>query len=211
MNDYGILLSGAKMNSNIVIFYVPGAMGSFVSWMLERFNTVRKDIIDNPLTSNGSSHAYASLCSIETLDSVEAFINNREFPEWGYKIWAGWPVDDNHSIDECIQLILFAMQSQDRLILITRNTTHEYNIAWENATIKLDADRWDSMTINASMGTNSMRYNDQKFIELSINELLYSTPQRLLSILPLVGFDICDSELFAEVLAEQRRTQPRVS
>jgi len=202
---------GAKMNSNIVIFYVPGAMGSFVSWMLERFNTVRHDVIDNPLTDNGSSHAYASLCSIETLDNVEAFINNREFPEWGYKIWAGWPVDNNHSIDECIQRILFAMQSQDRLILITRNSTHEYNVAWENATIKLDAERWDSMKINASMGTNSMRYNDPKFIELSINELLYSTPQRLLSILPLVGFDICDSELFADVLKQQRKTQPHVS
>lgn len=199
------------MNSNIVIFYVPGAMGSFVSWMLERFNTVRHDVIDNPLTDNGSSHAYASLCSIETLDNVEAFINNREFPEWGYKIWAGWPVDDNHSIDECIQRTLFAMQPQDRLILITRNSTHEYKVAWENATIKLDAERWDSMKINASMGTNSMRYNDPKFIELSINELLYSTPQRLLSILPLVGFDICDSELFADVLKQQRKTQPHVS
>jgi hypothetical protein len=190
---------------------VPGAMGSFVSWMLERFNTVRHNVIDNPLTDNGSSHAYASLCSIETLDSVEAFINNREFPEWGYKIWAGWPVDDNHSIDECIQHILFAMQPQDRLILITRNSTHEYNVAWENATIKLDPDRWDSMKINASMGTNSLRYNNPKFIELSINELLYSTPQRLLSILPLVGFDICDSELFADVLKQQRKTQPHVS
>jgi hypothetical protein len=103
------------------------------------------------------------------------------------------------------------MQPQDRLILITRNSTHEYNVAWENATIKLDTDRWDSMKINASMGTNSMRYNDPKFIELSINELLYSTPQRLLSILPLVGFDICDSELFADVLKQQRKTQPHVS
>ena len=186
-------------------------MGSFVSWMLERFNTVRHNVIDNPLTDNGSSHAYASLCSIETQDSVEAFINNREFPQWGYKIWAGWPVDDSHSIDECILRILFAMQPQDRLILITRNSTHEYNVAWENATIKLDTDRWDSMKINASMGTNSMRYNDPKFIKLSINELLYSTPQRLLSILPLVGFDICDSELFADVLKQQRKTQPHVS
>ena len=199
------------MNSNIAIFYVPGAMGSFVSWMLERFNTVRKDIIDNPLTSNGSSHAYASLCTIDSIDSVESFVNNREFPEWGYKIWAGWPVDDNHSIDECIQRTLFAMQPQDRLILITRNTTKEFNIAWSYATAKLDSSRWSGVIMdNASMGTNSLRYNDEKFIELSVNELLYSTPNRLLSILPLVGFDICDSELFAEVLAEQRRMQPYV-
>jgi hypothetical protein len=211
MSDYGILLNGDTMNKNIVIFYVPGAMGSFVSWMIERFNTVRPDVINNPLTDNGSSHAYASLCSIETIDSVDAFVDNRTFPTWGYKIWAGWPVDDVHSIDECIQHTLSSMQSQDRLILITRNTPRECSIAWNNATAKLDADRWDSMKMNASMGTNSMRYNDPKFIEISINELLYSTPQRLLSILPLVGFDICDSELFADVLKQQRKTQPHVS
>ena len=199
------------MNKNIVIFYVPGAMGSFVSWMLERFNTVRPDVINNPLTDNGSSHAYASLCAIESIESVKAFVNDRQFPEWGYNIWAGWPVNDTTSLDNCIQQTLATMQPQDRLILITRNTTNEYTVAWKNATAKLDADRWDSMKINTSMGTTSLRYNDIKFIELSINELLYSTPERLLSILPLVGFDVCDSELFAEVLVQQRKTQPYVS
>jgi len=211
MRDYGISTHGDKMNSNIVIFYVPGAMGSFVSWMLERFNTVRADVIDNPLTDNGSSHAYASLCAIESISSVNTFLKDREFPEWGYKIWAGWPVDDTHSVDDCIQQTLANMQPQDRLILITRTTDTEYNVAWENAIVKLTEERWNSMKVSASLGRHSLRYNDTKFIELSINELLYATPHRLLSILPLVGFEVCDSELFASVLSEQRKKQPHVS
>ena len=119
--------NGADMNKNIVIFYVPGAMGSFVSWMLERFNTLRTDVIDNPLTNNGSSHGYASLCSVESIDSVYSFLDDTNFPNWGYKIWAGWPVDKSNSIDHCIQQTLLKMKPQDRLILITRNTEEEYN------------------------------------------------------------------------------------
>ena len=125
------------MNKNIIIFYVPGAMGSFVSWMLERFNTLRTDVIDNPLTNNGSSHGYASLCSVESIDS-----------------------------------------------------------------------RWNKMKEVSSMGRGSLKYNDPKFIEISVNELLNSTPDRLLSVLPLVGFDIRDKELFSAVLQEQREKQP---
>ena len=102
------------MNKNIVIFYVPGAMGSFVSWMLERFNTLRTDVIDNPLTNNGSSHGYASLCSVESIDSVYRFLDDTNFPSWGYKIWAGWPVDKSNSIDHCIQQTLIKMKPQDR-------------------------------------------------------------------------------------------------
>ena len=200
--------NGVDMNKNIVIFYVPGAMGSFVSWMLERFNTLRTDVIDNPLTNNGSSHGYASLCSVESIDSVYSFLDDTNFPNWGYKIWAGWPVDKSNSIDHCIQQTLLKMKPQDRLILITRNTEEEYNIAMKNASIKLDKDRWNKMKEVSSMGRSSLKYNDPKFIEISVNELLNSTPDRLLSVLPLVGFDIRDKELFSAVLQEQREKQP---
>ena len=100
------------------------------------------------------------------------------------------------------------MKPQDRLILITRNTEEEYNIAMKNASIKLDKDRWNKMKEVSSMGRSSLKYNDPKFIEISVNELLNSTPDRLLSVLPLVGFDIRDKELFSAVLQEQREKQP---
>ena len=60
-------MAGVKM-SNIVIFYVPGSYGSFLSWMIERFNTARKQhnpsIVDNPVQADGSSHGHATYCKV---------------------------------------------------------------------------------------------------------------------------------------------------
>jgi hypothetical protein len=215
------------MTKKIVIFYVPGSFGSFLSWMIDRFNTVRKNhepkIIDNPLQEDGSSHGYASLCKIENIDQVKTFLKSNSSSAWGYDIWAGWPVTKDKNLDQCISETLGSMSNDDRLIVVTRFSDFEAGVSWINASKKLDQKRWfDSLKIS---GVNQLqerlneelnqrhflKVNDLRFIEISINELLFAQPSRILSTLNLLGFDICDESLFTEVLEEKRKMQHSVA
>ena len=215
------------MAKKIVIFYVPGSFGSFLSWMIERFNTVRKNfnpaVIDNPLQEDGSSHGYASLCKIENLEQVKLFLNDPVVPEWGYKIWAGWPVDKQKNLDQCIEETLSMLSPEDRLIVVTRFTEFEAGVSWINASKKLDQTRWfSSLKINNTEELQQkikeefnqrhfLKVADPRFIEVSINELLFAQPTRILSTLNLLGFDICDESLFIKVLEEKRKKQQSVT
>ena len=213
--------------SNIVIFYVPGSYGSFLAWMIERFNTARKNhspaIVDNPLQADGSSHGHATYCKVVNMEQVQQFLQDTDFPEWGYKIWAGWPVSEDKTLDQCIQETLSAMTDNDRLIVVSRVTEFEAGVSWINASKKLEQERW----FNSLQITNAqqlpqkykqeldqrhfLKVNDTKFVEISINELLFSQPSRIISIMDLLGLDVCDESLFAGILEEKRAKQESVT
>ena len=213
--------------SNIVIFYVPGSYGSFLSWMIERFNTARKEhnpsIVDNPVQADGSSHGHATYCKVVNMEQVQQFLEDKDFPEWGYKIWAGWPVSADKTLDQCIQETLSSMDSNDRLIVVSRVTEFEAGVSWINASKKLDEARWFSslQITNAQQlpekykqeldQRHFLKVNDPKFIEISINELLFSQPNRIISIMNLLDLDICDESLFARILEEKRSKQESVT
>ena len=55
-----------------------------------------------------------------------------------------------------------------------------------------------------------LKINDTKFVDISINELLFSQPSRIISIMDLLGLDVCDESLFAEILEEKRSKQESV-
>ena len=219
-------MAGVKM-SNIVIFYVPGSYGSFLSWMIERFNTARKQhnpsIVDNPVQADGSSHGHATYCKVVNMEQVQQFLEDKDFPEWGYKIWAGWPVSADKTLDQCIQETLSSMDSNDRLIVVSRVTEFEAGVSWINASKKLDEARWFSSLQITNAQQLSEKYkqeldqrhflkvNDPKFIEISINELLFSQPNRIISIMNLLDLDICDESLFARILEEKRSKQESVT
>ena len=219
-------MAGVKM-SNIVIFYVPGSYGSFLSWMIERFNTARKQhnpsIVDNPVQADGSSHGHATYCKVVNMEQVQQFLEDKDFPEWGYKIWAGWPVSADKTLDQCIQETLSSMDSNDRLIVVSRVTEFEAGVSWINASKKLDEARWFSslQITNAQQlpekykqeldQRHFLKVNDPKFIEVSINELLFSQPNRIISIMNLLDLDICDESLFARILEEKRSKQESVT
>ena len=219
-------MAGVKM-SNIVIFYVPGSYGSFLSWMIERFNTARKEhnpsIVDNPVQADGSSHGHATYCKVVNMEQVQQFLEDKDFPEWGYKIWAGWPVSADKTLDQCIQETLSSMDSNDRLIVVSRVTEFEAGVSWINASKKLDEARWFSslQITNAQQlpekykqeldQRHFLKVNDPKFIEVSINELLFSQPNRIISIMNLLDLDICDESLFARILEEKRSKQESVT
>jgi hypothetical protein len=219
-------MAGVKM-SNIVIFYVPGSYGSFLAWMIERFNTARKEhvpaIVDNPVQADGSSHGHATYCKVVNMDQVQQFLEDKDFPDWGYKIWAGWPVSADKTLDQCIQETLSSMDSNDRLIVVSRVTEFESGVSWINASKKLEEARWFSslQITNAQQlpekykqeldQRHFLKVNDPKFIEISINQLLFSEPSRILSVLNLLDLDICDESLFARVLEEKRSKQESVT
>lgn len=211
---------------NILIFYTPGAYGSFVAWMIDRFNTNRRahnpPVIDNPLQSNGSSHSYATLCKLAPLDEIHDFINNVDINAWGYRIWAGWPVTPAVSLDQAIERTLMALGPNDHLIVINRITEWEALLCWLNAGSKLESQRWfDSLGIDhhdqlldalKSELDNRFfhRVADPRLLEISVNELLWAPPHRVLSLITELGLDICDADLFASVLAQQRQLQTNV-
>ena len=213
---------------NIVIFYTPGAYGSFLAWMIERFNTARlacePAVIDNPLQSDGSSHSYATLCKLSPVDEITDFLENTtEVNPWGYRIWAGWPVTNNTSLDQAIETTLAAMRPQDHLIVVSRTTEWEALLCWLNAGSKLEQQRWftslgidnENALVQALKRELASRFfnrvNDSRLLEISINEILFAPTARVLSLVTALGFDICDAELLNAVLTEKRQLQTNVN
>jgi hypothetical protein len=212
---------------NIVIFYTPGAYGSFLAWMIERFNTARQAhepaVIDNPLQPDGSSHSYATLCKLSPVSDIEDFLKDTETNPWGYRIWAGWPVTNAISLDQAIETTLKSMQSQDHLIVVSRTTQWEALLCWLNAGSKLEQRRWFN-TLGITNETELIgalqreldnrffnRVDDPRLLEISINEILFAPTARVLSLVTELGFDICDAELLNAVLTEKRRLQYNIS
>jgi hypothetical protein len=212
---------------NIIIFYTPGAYGSFLAWMIERFNTSRRAyepaVVDNPLQPDGSSHSYATLCKLSPISDIEDFLKDTEVTPWGYRIWAGWPVTDTLSLDQAISTTLTAMKPDDRLVVVSRNTEWEALLCWLNAGSKLEQTRWFD-TLGISNETELVgalqselanrffnRVDDPRLIEISINELMLAPTYRVLSLVTELGFEICDAELLDQILTEKRRLQSNIS
>lgn len=211
---------------NIVIFYTPGAYGSFLSWMIERFNTSRQahepPVIDNPLQADGSSHGYATLCKCSSTAMVKQWLNQEEVTSWGYRIWAGWPVNATTSLDQAIEQTLASMGTNDHLIVVSRTTEWEAELCWLNAQTKLEQSRWfkelgiscaDELEDKFKQELEQRHFNripDPRLLEISVNEILFAPTSRVLSLVTQLGLDTCDQELFDTVLTTNRQQQYNV-
>jgi hypothetical protein len=210
----------------IVIFYTPGAYGSFLAWMIERFNTARKShspaVIDNPLQANGSSHSYATLCKLVPLDEITDFLASTETTPWGYRIWAGWPVTQSVSLDQAIDTTLNAMGANDRLIVVSRDSQWEALLCWLNAGSKLEQNRWfsglgitsedqlaDALRFELS-SRSFKRISDPRLLEISVNDIVFAPPDQVLSLVSALGLETCDAELFETIIAENRSRQTNI-
>lgn len=211
---------------NIVIFYTPGAYGSFLTWLIDRFNLSRKKyqpaITDNPLQPDGSSHGHVSLCKRTTLDTVEQWINNVEVVPWGYRIWGGWPVNTQTTLDQAVDQILPLLGDEDRLIVVSRTTEWETELCWLNAQSKLDPERLlTTFGIDSNTNIDSVyqrelgqrhfkRRADARLIEISVNEILSAPADRLLSLVDQLGLVSCDQSLLESVLPQHRELQTNI-
>lgn len=211
---------------NIVIFYTPGAYGSFLTWLIDRFNLSRKNhqpaITDNPLQPDGSSHGHVSLCKRTTVDTVEQWINTIDVVPWGYRIWGGWPVNASTTLDQAIDQTLLLLGTEDRLIVVSRTTEWETKLCWLNAQSKLDPERLlttfgiDSNTSIDSVYQRELdqrhfkRRVDARLIEISVNEILSAPADRLLSLVDQLGLVSCDQSLLESVLLQHRALQTNI-
>jgi len=211
---------------NIVIFYTPGAYGSFLSWMIERFNTARRAhqpaIIDNPLQADGSSHGYATLCKCSSTAMVKQWLSQEEVTPWGYRIWAGWPVTSVTSLDQAITDVLDNMGANDHLIVVSRTTEWEAKLCWLNAQTKLEPSRlFKELGISDASELEDKfkqeleqrhfnRRADPRLLEISVNEILFAPTDRVLSLVTELGLEVCDTKLFNQVLVTNRQQQHNV-
>lgn len=211
---------------NIVIFYTPGAYGSFLTWLIDRFNLSRKKyqpaITDNPLQPDGSSHGHVSLCKRTTVDTIEQWINSVEVVPWGYRVWGGWPVNTQTTLDQAIDQTLPLLGTEDRLIVVSRTTEWETELCWLNAQSKLDPERLlttfgiDSNTSIDGVYQRELdqrhfkRRVDARLIEISVNEILSAPADRLLSLVDQLGLISCDQSLLESVLPQHRALQTNI-
>jgi hypothetical protein len=211
---------------NIVIFYTPGAYGSFLTWLIDRFNLERKShqpaIIDNPLQPDGSSHGHVSLCKRTTVNAIEQWVNDVDVTPWGYRIWGGWPVNTQTTLDQAIDQTLKVLGNQDHLIVVSRTTKWETELCWLNAQSKLDPERLRTtfdIDNNSNIDTiyqrelkqrHFKRRVDARLIEISVNEILSAPADRLLSFVDQLGLVSCDQDLLESVLPQHRALQTNI-
>lgn len=211
---------------NIVIFYSPGSYGSFLSWLIDRFNSQRKlhepAVVDDPLQPNGSSHGHASFCQHSSLDTIADWLGESNDSPWGYRIWAGWPVNAKISLDQAISETLKLLRPQDRLVIISRTSEWEARLSWLNARSKLDQSRFfDMLGIKNEQELDAkyqeqlqqrhfQKVNDPRFIEISVNDLLHSPSNRLLSFVDQLGLNSCDQQHLEQILPKHRAMQHNV-
>ena len=211
---------------NIVIFYTPGAYGSFLTWLIDRFNLSRKKyqpaITDNPLQPDGSSHGHVSLCKRTTVNTVEQWINTVEVVPWGYRVWGGWPVNTQTTLDQAVDQTLPLLGTEDRLIVVSRTTEWETELCWLNAQSKLDPERLlttfgiDNDTNISSVYQRELdqrhfkRRADARLIEISVNEILSAPADRLLSLVDQLGLISCDQALLESILPQHRALQTNI-
>lgn len=211
---------------NIIIFYTPGAYGSFLTWVIDRFNSKRKSyqplVTDNPLQPDGSSHGYVSLCKRTTVDTIQQWLNTADITPWEYRIWGGWPVNTQTTLDQAIDQTLKLLNNQDRLIVVSRITEWETQLCWLNAQSKLDTARlYETFGIgnDGDLGRiyqqelkqrHFKRVVDPRLIEISVGEILSAPADRLLSLVDQLGLNSCDQTLLESVLPQHRALQTNI-
>lgn len=136
------------MTPVITIAYMPGGYGSYLSWIIDRFNKFRMQheprVTDDPFLSDGSSHGYVSHCKIETEESfVDGYIAASKMPSpWDYNIYAGWPKGNiSHNINHLLEI----MSPHDRILLIECNGVSNHILRWIRNEATMDQHRWWKM------------------------------------------------------------------
>ncbi len=220
------------MNQVVTIMYPPGAYGSFVAWTVDRFSRIRKGyepaITDDPLSSDGSSHAHASHCGIGGLDNFVDGLRESRMPAnpWKHRVHAGWPLGHGDSIDAAVGSVLEEMSPYDRLITIEPTDPDMHYICYLRAEATLDADRWYGMmgvdqgdidglaarlAGDVSRPRSKQTDDDPRWLRLGVGNILnYNTePQLFDMIAKHLGWPTVDKELFVSTCKRMRGMQQR--
>ena len=212
------------MNQVTIVAYPPGAYGSFISWMIERFSKHRTGITDNPLLPDGSSHAYASFCKVKGSDDFMYGLNQArwDIKPWHTNLYAGWPCNPVEDIADNIKDILDWMMPFDRLIYIDVYRESDHMLCYIRNEATMDQDRWYDMlgiSSDSQLG-DRLRFDiesrrlpaieDPRLLRVNLHDILVDEPGVLWNnISQALGWPMHDFGLFKLVLEEMNQRQER--
>ena len=212
------------MNQVTIVVYPPGAYGSFISWMIERFSKHRTGITDDPLLPDGSSHGYASFCKVKGIDDFMAGLEEarHDTKPWHTNIYAGWPSNPSEDLDSNIKNILEWMMPFDKLIYVDVARADEHILCYLRNEATMDRDRWygmlgidsddqlaDRLRIDIeSHGLSGI--NDPRLTWLNIEDILDEHSGVLWhKMCQALGWPMKDNKLYVNVSSEMRRKQQK--
>lgn len=213
------------MNQLTIVAYPPGAYGSFICWIIDRFSKHRAmhqpSVTDNPLLPDGSSHAYASFCKIKGInDFLQGMkLARLDTKPWHTNIYAGWPGNAAEDINTNIDLVLDNMMPYDKLIYVNVTAAQEVMLCYLRNEATLDKARWyDMLGIeNDSQLSHRLRFeiesttlhpykHDPRMLVLSLMDILFR--EDLWSMISQhLAWPMVDHQLFESVLQDMRKRQ----
>jgi len=214
------------VNQVTVVVYPPGAYGSFISWMVERFSKHRTGVTDDPLLPDGSSHGYASFCKVKGIDDFMVGLEQarQDTKPWHTNIYAGWPSNPLEDLNSNVRTILDWMMPFDRLIYIDVYRESDHMLCYIRNEATMDRDRWYGMLgiNNDNQLADRLRVDiesprlsvidleDPRLTLVSIHDILVDESGVLWNnISQTLGWPMYDFDFFKLVLEEMKRRQEK--
>lgn len=213
------------MTQLICLAYQPGAYGSFLSWIVDRFSAERMRheplVTDDPLLPDGSGHKYVTYCKIQNNDNYLSMMDlsrSKQKP-WGYNIYAGWPVGIRELINPSMHNVINNLKNKDKLILLECNTVEEHLIRYLRNEPTMDHARWygmieatdeDDLLVRLKADVTAKQfdpsYKSDNLLRVSMSDINRSSPNEFFTkVTDFLSWEICDKELFEKVF-EYRKT-----
>ena len=216
------------MNQVTIVAYPPGAYGSFLSWVIERFSKHRighePQVTDDPLLPDGSSHGYASFCKVKGIDDFMAGLNDArwDIKSWHTNIYAGWPSNPLENLNANVGRILDWMMPFDKLVIVDTHREVDHFLCYLRNEATMDRDRWYGMLgiDSDSQLADRLRFdihsdrlddiNDQRIMQVTIEDILVDDPAVLYNrMMHFLGWSMVDFGLYSSVIHQMRRNQER--
>lgn len=215
------------MTQLINLAYQPGAYGSFVSWIVDRFCTERMKhepiVTDDPLLADGSGHKYVTYCKIQNNDNFIEMMNlarSKQKP-WGYNIYAGWPVGIREDLNVSMFNALENLKNTDKMILIQCTSMEEHFIRYLRNEPTMDQARWYGMLevtdeedlfvrLKADVEARpfAQNYHNNNLLRINMQDINSSDASEFFDkITKFLEWDVCDKELFLEVFDRRKTLQ----
>jgi hypothetical protein len=212
------------VNQVTIVAYPPGAYGSFLSWMIERFSKHRTGVTDDPLLPDGSSHAYASFCKVKGISDFMIGLNEArwDIKPWHTNIYAGWPSNPLENLEDNINDILDWMMPYDRMVFVDACHESDHMLFYLRNEATMDRDRWyDMLGIDSDgqladrlrfdiEGDRLRKHDDPRMMSVTIDDILVDEPAVLWNRMnQFLGWPMEGFEHFNKVIAEMRRRQEK--
>lgn len=215
------------MTQLICLAYQPGAYGSFVSWIIDRFSAERKKhlppVTDDPLLPDGSGHKYVTYCKIQNnlnFISMMDHARSKEKP-WGYNIYAGWPVGIREDLNVSMFSALNNLMANDKMVLIECTTPDEHFMRYLRNEPTMDQARWygmlevmdeDDLFIRLKADVEARQfaenYHNENLLRIKMRDINESSADDMFDrLIGFLGWEICDRRLFNAVFERRRLLQ----